>query len=175
MKYVLCFFVFILWNCQDVSKTEQLENSNITDSNISDSLQVYDFEGLKPFLNKNDDITYVVNFWATWCGPCVKELPVFEKLGHDYKSENIKILLVSLDFPRQYETKLKPFIIEKNLQSEVLVLNDVDANNWIPQVSKDWSGAIPATLIYNKEKRMFYEQTFTYETLETELNKFLKY
>ncbi|OBX22892.1 MULTISPECIES: redoxin domain-containing protein [Bizionia] len=174
MKYMLCFLVLTVWSCQDVSKKEQTQNTNRNIEQVEDSLAVYNFEGLKPFLNKMDDTIYVVNFWATWCAPCIKELPAFEKLGNDYKSENVNVLLVSLDFPHQYETKLKPFISKHNLQSDILVLNDVDANSWIPHVSAEWSGAIPATLIYNKDKRAFYEQTFTYKELQTELNKFLK-
>ncbi len=174
MKYMLFFLVLIVWSCQDISKKEQTQNANTHIEEVNDSLAIYDFEGLKPFLNKTDDTVYVVNFWATWCAPCIKELPAFEKLGNDYQSENVKVLLVSLDFPHQYESKLKPFISMHNLQSDILVLNDVDANSWIPQVSAEWSGAIPATLIYNKDKRAFYEQTFTYKELQIELNKFLK-
>ncbi len=176
---MICFLAIISWSCQEGSKKDEplIHQSSIeslkTDE-TKDSLQIFDFEGLKPFLNQQDDTIYVVNFWATWCAPCVKELPYFEKIGENYKSKNVKVLLVSLDFPRQYETKLQPFIKKHNLQSDILVLNDVDANSWIPQVNPDWSGAIPATLIYNKNKRMFYEQTFTYNDLETELNKFLK-
>lgn len=164
----------MVWGCQDTHKTETARDTNSENEHMEDSLRVFDFEGLKPFLNRRDDTVYVVNFWATWCAPCVKELPAFEKLRENYKSEKVEVLLVSLDFPRQYETKLKPFIKEQQLQSEILVLNDVDANSWIPQISPNWSGAIPATLIYNKDKRMFYEQTFTYNELQTELNKFLK-
>ncbi|WP_048330901.1 TlpA disulfide reductase family protein [Bizionia psychrotolerans] len=173
MKYVICFLVLFIWNCQDVSKSNQVEVSNLNSGSFADSLQVYDFEGLKPFLHQENEIVYVVNFWATWCAPCIKELPAFEKIGENFKSKNVKVILVSLDFPRQYETKLKPFIKEHKLQSEILVLNDVDANSWIPQVSRNWSGAIPATLIYSKNKRAFYEQTFTYNEIETELYKFL--
>ena len=50
----------------------------------------------------------------------------------------------------------------------------MDSNYWIPKVNKDWSGAIPATLIYNSNKREFFEQAFEYEELEKTLNKFLK-
>ncbi|WP_339632377.1 TlpA disulfide reductase family protein [Bizionia echini] len=164
----------MVWSCQDTHKTETARDTNSVNEHMKDSLRVFDFGGLKPFLNRRDDTVYVVNFWATWCAPCVKELPAFEKLRENYKSEKVEVLLVSLDFPRQYETKLKPFIKEQQLQSEILVLNDVDANSWIPQINPNWSGAIPATLIYNKDKRMFYEQTFTYNELQTELNKFLK-
>ena len=133
-----------------------------------------DYNGLEKVLNKQNNKTYVVNFWATWCAPCVKELPYFERINKQYKDKNVEVVLVSLDFPKHFDTKLKNFINEKQLQSELYALNDMDSNYWIPKVNKDWSGAIPATLIYNSNKREFFEQAFEYEELERTLNKFLK-
>ena len=136
-------------------------------------LEVFDFEGLEPKLNTATDSTYIVNFWTTWCKPCIKELPHFEKIGEDYKDKKVKVMLVSLDFPTKYESLLKPYVLEHNLQSEVVALNDPDANAWINKVSETWSGAIPATLIFNKNNREFYEQSFDYNELESELKQFL--
>ncbi|MGB3606378.1 TlpA family protein disulfide reductase [Psychroserpens sp.] len=138
-------------------------------------LKVLDFDGLEAYLNKKDKRkTYVVNFWATWCAPCVKELPSFEELNARYKDQNVEVILISLDFPKQIETKLKPFLKKNALKSEVVVLDDVDSNTWIPKVSKAWSGAIPATIIYNQQKKEFYERSFTYSELEIELKQFIK-
>ena len=131
------------------------------------------YEQLKPLLEKQDDKIYVVNFWATWCAPCVKELPYFEKIGSEYKSKNVEVLLVSLDFPKQVSTKLIPFLNKNNIQSKVVLLDDFNEDIWIKAIDATWSGALPATLIYHKNKRKFYEQTFDYETLENELKQFL--
>ncbi len=139
-----------------------------------EAIKIYNYEELSPLLAVADDKTYVVNFWATWCAPCVKELPAFEKLQANYKGKNVEVLLVSLDFPKQIETKLLPFIKKNQLQSKVVLLDDPDQDTWIPKVSEKWTGAIPATLIYNSKKRAFYEQSFHYEELETEVQKFLK-
>ena len=76
--------------------------------------------------------------------------------------------------PLQYEKKLIPFIEKHQLQSKVVALNDPDSNAWIPKVSEEWSGALPATVIYNKDKRSFYEQSFSYEELKAEVDKFIK-
>lgn len=116
----------------------------------------------------------MVNFWATWCAPCVKELPYFEDLNTQYKNEQVEVILVSLDFPKTYETSLKPFLKEKKLQTKVVALDDANFNSWIPQVHPDWFGAIPATLIYNREKRKFFEKSFTYKELENEVKQFIK-
>jgi len=138
------------------------------------TVKTYNYDALKPLLNKNGDKTYVVNFWATWCKPCVAELPSFEKINKDYKNKNVEVLLVSMDFANQIEGQLLPFIKENKITSEVVVLDDPDQNKWINDIDKSWSGAIPATIIYNKNKRAFYEQSFSEEELLTELKKFIK-
>ena len=158
MKYFLIIVVLFSFSC----KSEKKE---------SITLEVHDFTGVEPYLNLESSKTYVVNFWATWCAPCVKELPHFEALQENYK-EDVEVILVSLDFPHQYETKLKPFIQKHQLQSKIVVLDDPDMNAWIPKVNPQWDGAIPVTLIYNTSKRLFYNRTFTYDELESELKTF---
>ena len=136
------------------------------------SVDSYDYISFEKLLKFQNDTTYVVNFWATWCMPCVAELPNFEKLNTEYKDRKIKVILVSLDMSKQVESNLLPFIKKKNLQSKIVFLNDPDANSWISKVDSSWSGAIPATVIYNKNKRKFYEQSFTFESLEKEIKQF---
>lgn len=176
---LLCLIGLLVLSCKDQKKkTEkpvETESRVVkTTSNTQDiALNVVDFEGLKPLLEKQNDTTYVVNFWATWCAPCVKELPYYETLNTNYKDKNVKVVLVSLDFPHLYDKKLKPFIAENHLQSEVIALDDPDMNTWIPEVSTEWSGSLPATLIYNKNNREFYEQSFTYDALENALKPFI--
>ena len=67
------------------------------------------FEELAFIFQQQNDTTYVINFWSTWCAPCVKELPYFEQVNQKYTNRKVKVILVSLDFPKQLETKLKPF------------------------------------------------------------------
>lgn len=138
------------------------------------AVKSYNYESFKALLEKNNDSTYVVNFWATWCAPCVQELPHFEKLNSEYKNKKVSVLLVSLDFKKQVEKNLLPFIKRRNLKSKVVLLSDPDMNAWISKVNPDWSGAIPATVIYNKNQRKFYEQSFTYEQLESEVKPFIE-
>lgn len=124
------------------------------------------FGQLEPRLSTGSDSLYVVNFWATWCVPCVKELPEFEKLNKLYSDKKVKVLLVSLDNPRHLESRVLPFIENHGLKSEIVLLDDPRSNNWIPKVDDSWSGAIPATIIFSKNSRAFYEQVFTWEELE---------
>ena len=116
----------------------------------------------------------MVNFWATWCAPCVKELPYFEKINKEYKGKNVEVLLVSLDFPKKVTSKLIPFINKKNIESKVVLLDDKNEQFWIGDISEKWSGALPATLIYTKDKREFFVEPITYEVLENTIQSFLK-
>ncbi|MDO3693302.1 redoxin domain-containing protein [Wenyingzhuangia sp. chi5] len=172
---ILLISVVVLISCNSSQKKqeEQVKKEPVKVENKLD-LEVYDFNGFEKFLNKKDGKIYVINFWATWCAPCVKELPYFEKLKELYKDKGVEILLVSLDFPNQYDSKLKPFIIDKKITSKVIALDDVDMNTWIPKVNENWSGALPATIIYKNDESKFFEQSFTYEILENEVKQFLK-
>lgn len=136
-------------------------------------LDVRNFEALKTEFVPEKGQTLVINFWATWCGPCVKELPYFEEISKTYSQNDVEVVLVSLDFPQHYESKLKPFIKKYDIKSRVIALNDPDSNNWIPKVNDNWTGSIPATLIISNSKYKFYEQTFTKESLLYELKTFL--
>ena len=178
--HVIIAAMFLMVSCTNKKKstdvaietTSEVVNNNTAKSDIE--LEIYDFGGFRKFLNKKDDTVYVINFWATWCAPCVKELPYFETLNTNYNNKNVKVLLVSLDFPHLYDSKLKPFIEKRKLQSKVIALDDVDMNAWIPQVDESWSGSLPATMIYRNENSKFFEQSFTYQELEDEVKQFLK-
>lgn len=128
------------------------------------------FEALQTYLSQSKDQPVVVNFWATWCAPCVKELPYFETLHQN--NPNIKVITVSLDFEKQVESKLIPFLKKKKYSFITTYLAEKNYNNWIGKVDENWSGSIPATLIIHKEKRIFIEHEFSsYDELNNYINQ----
>lgn len=180
MKHVFIILLSLscLVSCQtNADKTttvEETKEETVTTEGHAGDLKIYSsFADLEPRFQTNSDTVYVVNFWATWCKPCVAELPYFMDLAEAYKTEKVKFLYVSLDFKKQIDTKLKPFLEAGKLKGEVVVITDANSNEWIDKVSKEWQGSIPATLIFNKDKRNFFEQSFHYEELEAELKKYL--
>lgn len=125
----------------------------------------------------NQDTLYVVNFWATWCGPCVKELPQFNILSEQYAGNPVKVLMVSLDFKEAYPGKITSFIKKKKLQPEVVWLNETDANEFIPKIEQSWQGSIPATLLLygKKEYHNFFEGIITAKQLSTLIDRQLAF
>lgn len=164
-------FIFVMSLLLLLSCTKK--NKENVDNTVSENteIEVYDFDQLDSLLSSNTDKTLVVNFWATWCKPCIKELPYFEAAQTKYK-EDIRVILVSLDFPEKLESQLIPFVNDHAIRSQVVLLNDPYENEWIPKVDTTWSGAIPATLIIKGAKRIFYEKSFTQEELENEILKY---
>lgn len=113
----------------------------------------------------------VINFWATWCAPCVKELPFFEKVNSTNK--NVQVLLVSMDYDLDPNPeKVKKFIARKKIESTVVILEEENPGDWIDKIDKEWSGALPSTLIVNPatKKRKFIQG----ELKEGELEKLIE-
>ena len=135
------------------------------------NIQVVDFDEFYSKIDLSSDDTYVINFWATWCSPCVKELPYFESVNKEYSDKNVKVILVSLDFPSQIESRLKPYIRKNNIKSNEILLDDSKMNKWVPRVSEKWDGGIPATLIVNSSNYNFYPNPFEKEELVNEIHK----
>jgi len=137
---------------------------------------LHSFDELQAIYTQRNDTAYVINFWATWCKPCVKELPHFETIVKENAGKKVKVLLVSLDFVNHLETKVKPFIRANNLQAEVLLLDDLDYNSWIDRVDATWSGAIPATLLVRNGGRYhdFYQKEFTLPELRAVVKALLQ-
>lgn len=109
------------------------------------------------------DTLYIINFWATWCGPCVGELSEFDALKARYADAPVKVLMVSLDFKEDHTIKLARFIERKRMTPEVVWLSDTDPNVFIPKIDNSWQGSIPATVIVHPGKhfKKFIEGTIT--------------
>lgn len=140
-------------------------------SGTAQNIPVINRSELYTLLAKNDDTLRVVNFWATWCGPCVAEMPHFEKLERNKGTQKLQVIFVSLDFPSQLQKRVVPFVKKRKLQAQVLLFDGGDPNEWIDQIEPRWTGSIPATLFLYKGKRIFYEGPLTEQELLSYVNQ----
>lgn len=140
----------------------QQENAEKSPIANAGTIEVLRFNELESYLSTTSEDVHIVNFWAMWCVPCVKELPLFDEYVEQHP--NTKLLLVSMDFPEDIESKLKPFLKRQGIKAQVVILDEADANSWIDKIDPSWSGAIPFTIVFNKNSKSYHEGDFS--TLE---------
>ena len=125
---------------------------------------------VKSFSAKNDT-TYVISFWATFCKPCIEEIPDFIRIVEKYKTQKVKLLLVSLDLPSYVAVRLPDFIKKNKFNTNHVWLNETDADRFCPMIDEKWSGAIPATIIVNNKTgyKKFTEDQISAKDFEASL------
>lgn len=139
-------------------------------------VKVIKYEELFNKMEQPTDQLIIVNFWATWCGPCVKEMPHFVEVNQKYADNpNFKLIFVSMDRAKSIEN-VKQFIKDYNINAEVVLLDDNKRmNEWIPKIDKSWSGNIPVTVLYqNKEKVHFVGAEMNKTELEQLITTYIK-
>ena len=121
-------------------------------------------------------VPLVINFWATWCGPCVREIPWFEKTVAEFRDQKVRLVLVSLDFADDYPKGIAAFVKKNGYKSDIVWLNETNADLFCPPIDKSWDGAIPVTLMVNNKKkyRQFYGQQLPEQKLLLELKKLVE-
>ena len=133
-------------------------------------VEVIKFPALQKMILTADAPLTVFNFWATWCGPCIKEMPHFDAYADN---PDVKIVFVSMDYGDKID-RVRSFVKNKGIKSEVVLLDETDYNSFMDKVSPDWSGAIPGTLFIDEwGKTYFHEKEFTKEQLDKTINEYL--
>ena len=138
-------------------------------SAISQEIKIVKITELESVIRQSET-PLVINFWATFCKPCMEEIPYFIKLEKEFEKDSVRLLLVSLDLEDDYPGKINAFIARRKISSVVWWLNESNADYFCPRIDESWSGAIPASLFINNKKgyRRFVEEALTEELIEKE-------
>jgi len=120
---------------------------------------------------KNADKPTIINFWATFCKPCIEELPYFQETAKKYDSAGVQLILVSLDLPQGYPKKISAFAAKNKIKAPIVFLDETNADLFCPRVDPNWSGAIPASLFINNKTgyKKFFEDQLSKEQVEKEI------
>ncbi len=155
--YFIALLALFLIGCSNPEPKELLKDT--TANELVSHIQ--SFEGDKPVL---------VNFWATWCVPCVEEFPYIMELKEKY-GDQFELVFVSGDFEEAKDDALE-FLKEQNVQFTTYYKTGKD-NEFIQTVSDTWSGALPYTVIYSKDGSVSsaWEGKAEFEEFESELLK----
>ena|SRR5687767_7643971 len=162
---LFCLAAILLWGGFKPKKKTKVKKTDL--------VQLISMDRLETMINTQSDSILIINFWATWCKPCVDELPEFEKITAKYKDKKVKVILVSLDYPRHLEQRVIPFVTKNNLQSEVYLLDEKDPAQWLERISAEWMGSIPATMVvyYPDQVKDFYEKELNFSELQKIINQ----
>ena len=142
---ILFFCIFsILVSCQS------------KETSYNDTIEVLEqFSDLQSIIDSDKNTLWVINFWATSCPPCLKEMPHFKELEKEFQDKNLKILLISLDQVKHLESRVYPFVKKYEIVPEVALLEDQNYSAWTVKIDSTWYGALPATVIIKGENRKF--------------------
>jgi len=156
MKKIITLLVLLVAFSQTQAQTQQIRKVK-----INELLKIID----------TTSVPLVVNFWASWCAPCIKEIPWFEKSVAAFSDQQVKLILVSLDFEEDYPKGIADFAKKNKYSSTIVWLNETNADEFCPKIDQQWDGAIPVTLMVNKKKgyRKFFAQQLPEERLLLEL------
>jgi thiol-disulfide isomerase/thioredoxin len=152
--------LFVLWNITTAQSAEILQ------------VKIIKVEDLQDMINQDTGLPILINVWATWCVPCREEFPELVKLANEYKNE-IRVIGISVDDSEILETKVIPFLENQKAEYENYLLKVIDPEDFINLLNEEWSGAIPATFIYDEngdQKEMLIGKQ-TYEQFETAIKK----
>ena len=176
MKILIIILMALMSFNIQAQNTKKKMDGSVTTSHVDHKVTVINFDKFESLVKKKDNKLYVINFWATWCRPCVMELPEFMEVNRMYRSNpNFKMILVSMDLSKEVESVVQPFLVKNKIDAEVYLLDDNKRmNQWIPSIDKNWGGSIPATVFYrNGEKLEFKESKMKKSELVKIIHKYL--
>jgi thiol-disulfide isomerase/thioredoxin len=124
---------------------------------------------------KESKTPLIVNFWATFCVPCLQEIPYFQEIASQYKSNDVSLVFVSLDMKEAYPVKVNNMAKKLNLTYPVVWLNETNADYFCPRIDTTWTGGMPSSLFVNNATgyHKFLEEPLSKEKLEKEIQVML--
>lgn len=139
------------------------------------TVKKWKYADLEQYINQSKT-PVVINFWATFCKPCVEEIPYFQKQVKQYADKKVKLILASIDFPEYFPEKIKAFAVKNSFTAEIIWIDEDDPGQFCPKIDTGWSGVLPATLFINKKKnyRSFHSQQLSEKDLKIELEKLVQ-
>jgi thiol-disulfide isomerase/thioredoxin len=151
MRVIPVFFLFFLFVAPLHAQPGSAADESYLD--VYPKVTKLDNGNIAPLLKQYRGDIIVLNIWATWCVPCVKEFPDLLKLREEYMEQGVHLILLSVDDVEDLEPKVYPFLVQKGVEFETYIRTSGDEQKFINGIDESWSGAIPLTMIYDRKGR----------------------
>ncbi|MBT4318253.1 MAG: TlpA family protein disulfide reductase [Candidatus Marinimicrobia bacterium] len=156
--FLLLLILFLGCNNSDI-KLKTVDASDINN-------QIKKHKGSKAVL---------INFWATYCVPCIEEFPMIVDLSKKYSEKGMQIYFVSADWLDR-KKDVRDFLLEKDVKGLSFIKEEGNDNNFINEISREWSGALPFTIVYDKNGNLsdYWEMKKNKDRFESAIIKAIK-
>ncbi len=129
------------------------------------SLETIDLPGVARLIKNDTKKLLLVNLWATWCGPCVAELPELVTMNRMYRGRNFQMVTISLDEPAKREDAAR--VLKENHVAATNYISSVDSRDQFAEaLDQEWPGPVPYTLLVAPGGKIIYRKTGAIEPLE---------
>jgi len=155
MRILFVILIPFLISCStEDGKNNQVDTNSPSKPSISDLAKIdvplLNAEIFHSLVEKHRGKVLFINTWATWCVPCKEEFPDLVRLKDYYRDSDVVFIGISVDFPDEIESKVKPFLYSQQINFPIYVQDFKDPTNLIDLLNTSWRGAVPATFIYDK-------------------------
>ncbi|MDO4225149.1 MAG: TlpA disulfide reductase family protein [Bergeyella zoohelcum] len=159
-------------NTNETTDVKDTLSVNNTEKKVEKNLPIYSLNQVSELVNKKNDTLYVTNFFATWCGPCVREIPHFREKITELEGQPVKFTFVNFDEPKEWNTKVKAFGNEYKISDHIILLDINTLNDdFFAQNFKTWDGnSIPFTILRKGDKVEEIVGMVSKEELENKIN-----
>jgi thiol-disulfide isomerase/thioredoxin len=107
--------------------------------------------GLRTALDELQGEVVLINFWATWCGPCLKEIPVLLELEDELAEQGFTLVAVSLDDPASGTTVVQPFMREWFPEFRSYLGKTYDMDEMVSVLDGGWNQVLPTTYLLDRD------------------------
>ena len=139
---------------------------------VNEAPQLVDASEIQDLVRRQSGRVVLLNFWATWCPPCLAEFPEIVALERAHRDRGLTVISVSADSPGRVESDLLPFLEKHPSDFPIYVMQTDDVDAFMHRIDPEWNGTIPTTFFFDRRGNVAFKrfEAMSREKLEQALD-----